>query len=182
MTSDYEAQLSELAQSANGGEIQQDDFEDEAKAIVAALILLAFLRGSEMDEEDLSGELRAMIDGEIAVNQEAIDNFSADIYAGRYQADKLGDEGLSNRLGLWVSTLAGAYAVGQIHRLDNPRFVWRVGPTEHCGDCLRLNGQVHTAEQWRNSGWTPKGRNLECHGYRCQCSLQETTESVRGSF
>jgi hypothetical protein len=182
ITADYEAQLSEYTSAANDGDIEQSDFEERAKELVAAIILLAFLRGAKRESDDLTEETRLIIESEIEVNQESITEFANDIYAGRYHGDKLGDEGLSNRLALWIGTLSAVYAVGQTHRADNPRFRWQVGPTEHCGDCLRLNGQVHTAEEWRSSGWSPKGRNLECHGYRCQCQFVDTTESTRGSF
>jgi hypothetical protein len=48
---------------------------------------------------------------------------------------------------------------------------WEYGETEHCSDCLRLHGQVHTRAEWRESGWRPQGLNLFCTGRHCQCEL-----------
>lgn len=54
---------------------------------------------------------------------------------------------------------------------DAVLYEWRYGDTEHCSDCLRLNGQRHTYSAWRDAGWLPKRKNLECKGYNCQCNL-----------
>ncbi len=118
---------------------------------------------------------------------EAADRLAVDVYDNRL-FDRQPDmsttpqERRSSRVALWVGTALGLYALGQMFRPDDPNLQWRVGPTEHCGDCLRLDGQIHTASEWRASGWQPQGRNLECHGYRCQCGLYETNESPQGNF
>jgi hypothetical protein len=145
-------------------------------------LLLAFLRGSQRDEAGLTITMRRLIDDEIAVNADAITGMADDIYAGKFQPDALGEEGARNRIALWVGTAGLMYAMGQLHQDGAPHLQWVLGPTEHCTDCLRLSGQVHTAEEWQASGWTPKGRNLECHGYRCQCSLVGASGPSRGSF
>jgi len=62
------------------------------------------------------------------------------------------------------------------------RYKWRFGLTEHCDDCLRLNGQVHTLRGWQDSGWMPRSNNLKCKGYRCKCQLLPTQEKERGSY
>jgi hypothetical protein len=51
---------------------------------------------------------------------------------------------------------------------------WVVGQTEHCADCLRLNGVVAPANEWMQYPLRPQCRELECQGYRCQCQLLPT--------
>jgi hypothetical protein len=53
-------------------------------------------------------------------------------------------------------------------------YVWVVGETEtNCADCLALDGEVRTLEQWLNT-ITPGSPNLSCSGYGCTCKLVPT--------
>ena len=81
------------------------------------------------------------------------------------------------------------YAIGQLY--IPPRivegveveqnYVWRLGNTrEHCADCLRLDGQVHTADEWRRAAIRPQSPNLECGGWNCDCRLEPTEAESQG--
>jgi HK97 family phage portal protein/2'-5' RNA ligase len=60
---------------------------------------------------------------------------------------------------------------------------WVLGNTEkHCADCLRLNGQVHTMQEWLDSGYTPTSGKTECKSYNCDCRLVPTDEAFQGNF
>jgi hypothetical protein len=51
-------------------------------------------------------------------------------------------------------------------------YEWVLGATAvHCSDCLRLNGQVHSASEWRAAGISPQSPDLECGGWNCDCRL-----------
>jgi hypothetical protein len=56
------------------------------------------------------------------------------------------------------------------------------GDTEHCSDCLRLNGQKHRMSDWIESDMMPKSANLECGGWLCKCELVRSTGRARGSY
>jgi hypothetical protein len=60
---------------------------------------------------------------------------------------------------------------GQLHANPEKLYEWRYGPTDHCEDCLALNGQIHTMQEYVASGWLPQSDQLACHGDRCQCGL-----------
>ena len=184
MMAEYQSDLDRLTERAIDGDIDQESFEEEMAAIVAALLLAAFLRGSGRSENDLTAELRRRIDAEIRVNLAAVSGYANDIYAGRYGHDRLGVDGAERRNTLWVGMLAGMFALGQTRVRDAEQvyYRWQVGDTEHCPDCLRLNGQVHTAEEWARSGWHPRGGNLQCGGFRCQCAYIQTSGPSRGGF
>lgn len=179
---DYSEDFNRLVDSAASGETSQDDFEDEMEALVAALLLAAFLRGSRLSEAELTAAIRVEVNAEIEINLDAVSSFADDIYAGRYAPEDLGEDGLSSRVGLWIGALAGMYARGQLRRTGDPFYRWQVGATEHCTDCQRLSGQVHSASAWLSSGWIPRGGNLSCHGFRCQCLLVDATGPSNGGF
>lgn len=183
LMAEYEQQFTDLVESANNGGTGKKKFQDEVEALVAALLLAAFLRGSRLSEAELTDAMQKRLGAEIDINLGAVGNFADDIYAGRYKPEQLGDEGAGRRVALWVGTLAGMYALGQMHRADNPHYAWRMGATkEHCDTCQRLSGQVHTAAEWLESGYYPRARSLSCHGYRCLCSLEEVSGPSRGGF
>ncbi len=183
LMSEYDGELADLVESARTGKISQSDFEDETKAIVAALLLAAFLRGSRFSEAELTKAMRDRLGEQVDINLDAVTGFADDIYAGRYAPEELGEEGASHRTAMWVGGLVGIYALGQMHRRDNPRFAWRMGATkEHCDTCQRLSGQVHTAEEWMTSGYYPRSFSLDCHGFRCLCYFEEVSSPSHGGF
>jgi len=50
---------------------------------------------------------------------------------------------------------------------------WVLNPVkENCVTCLSLNGQIHPASEWKESGWQPGVRWLECGGWQCGCEFQ----------
>jgi hypothetical protein len=52
---------------------------------------------------------------------------------------------------------------------------WVLDPfKENCRTCIQLNGQVHSAQEWRDSGWEPGVSWLECGGFRCGCEFVNT--------
>lgn len=84
---------------------------------------------------------------------------------------------------LWGNkTLTPFYQAGLVSADKNGLYKWNYGDTEHCSDCLRLNGQSHRMKDWTNKGWLPQGDNLECGGFKCACELEKTTGKAKGSF
>lgn len=173
LMTEYSDELDSLVAAANGGKISQSKFNKEMEAIVAALLMTAFLRGSRLSEEGLGKRLRIEVGEEIKLNLDAIHGLSDDIYAGRYKPEELGEEGAERRIELWVGTLGMMYAQGQMHRRDDPRFAWRTGSTESCETCASLSGRVRTAKEWLAGPYYPRSRSLACGGFRCQCYFDE---------
>jgi hypothetical protein len=74
---------------------------------------------------------------------------------------------------LWTRSYDGMISKGQTYAPDDPTYVWRLGATErHCRDCQNLDGQVHTASEWRAAGIRPQSPDLECGGWNCDCRLE----------
>lgn len=62
--------------------------------------------------------------------------------------------------------------VEQAHNYEANGFV-----VHNCNTCLRLNGRVMRASRWKDLDVWPRDTRpgkLKCHGYRCQCELNET--------
>lgn len=92
---------------------------------------------------------------------------------------------LYDRADMWASRYNEIRDWARVHFGGKRRYKWVVGPTEHCEDCARLSGTVATGEEWeaaRARGIYPQARDLECGGWRCQCSLQPTDEPPTGDI
>jgi len=100
---------------------------------------------------------------------------------GIEEAVALGDpvEPFLNRVGMWANRYNEIVSWAEAYFGKQARLMWQLGATdEHCNDCQRLNKWVATALQWeeaRARGIYPQSRNLECHGFHCQCTLTPTT-------
>jgi len=64
----------------------------------------------------------------------------------------------------------------------NGMYEWVYGPTEHCDDCQRLNGQRHRMKDWTRRRLLPKADTLECKGFNCKCNLVRSTGKAQGRF
>lgn len=175
-----------LASLALDGDVDEEYFKDRLTTLTFAAILLLFiLAGGNPDTSAGENELNEQ--RKIATNSIAL--LATDVFDGRYSARAeaepsrpiqdagQGKEKLLNRLVLWTVTLAGVYHLGKIYGEATQRLEWRVGATEHCRDCLRMNGIVLTKEEWqrlKRLGLFPQSSDLECGGYRCQCGVYET--------
>jgi len=193
----YEAELSDIIQDAVTGVDDKPEFERRMRDAVLAGLLAAFLAGVEADgEADLTEIQAAVLRANRNRANESVASLSDDIYnADRYapiepgttgrrpQTSEAGMERAIGRVGLWVTALAGMFAAGQLRQRPDKRYQWKLGNTvEHCSDCLRLSGQVHTSDAWISSGYQPQGRSLECGGWNCDCRLEETNADERGGF
>lgn len=172
------------------GEIDREEFESRIVEITIAALLLALVMGSRLGLEaiEFAPQIGSVLQQAEAQARQSARGLANDIYVeDRYapQQDETPadvEERRQSRALMWAATLAGMYAFGQMWRQDNLFLRWQVGPTEHCSDCNRLNGQVHTASEWRASGWQPQSTRLECNGYRCQCRLVESSGPSQGGF
>lgn len=206
----YEQELIDLSDQANNGLIDQSEYEDRLNNLTVAILTLAMLRGKD-DSSDSSVTLQNAAEilltspddttaletvTDIGLLQDVLtpqaltllqdeigdslnSSLATDIYSGQYQDN---NQGLLSRLGMWAITATGLHTFGRLLAQPDTLFRWAYGATDHCADCARLNGQVHTGDEWSRSGYHPQGRNLACNGYRCQCRLEETTEGINGSF
>jgi hypothetical protein len=79
-----------------------------------------------------------------------------------------------DRASLWTNRYREVKNLARAMSCGNVKYVWRLGPTEHCEDCLKYAGQVHRASAWAYAGAIPQGQALACGGFRCRCALVRT--------
>jgi len=180
----YHDELLDLAQSANESLITQSVFEDALLTLSGLTLLAIFELGyNDPSYNDRETKLSPIITSLINTNADAIPGFADAIYSGRYTDRK---DVLERRVALWRDSASAAYPIGQISapsRKDQ-RYEFVMGPTsDHCVDCTRLDGQVHTSSEWQaNSKYLPRSRDLACSGFRCLCTLEETDDAISGNF
>lgn len=90
--------------------------------------------------------------------------------------------GAGSRAQMWGKSLQEFYNAGLLAADADSNYEWEVGNTEHCDDCLRLNGQVHRLSAWNKNGWLPRSSKLKCKGYHCKCTISKTKARQRGRF
>jgi hypothetical protein len=187
---DFTGRLDALMSQALLGAFSRSQFVLQMNALLADYGERAYIDG--LKQGGASGQLSANDTKRIAseYNKQSayVPNLSTELYGGKIQDTR-------NRATMWGKSLQQFYNDGLLasESDNNPfpllpiplppkRYKWRYGLTEHCTDCLRLNGQVHTLRAWQESGWMPRASKLKCKGYHCKCELVETNEKERGRF
>ena len=182
-TAIYEQEFRRLVQQASEGELQPSAFEQVMVDLVSSVLLFLFLSAARQSVSAVTPPTEQAIRAYIRTHTDALQGLSRDIYAGRYSPDRLTLNGLFKRTELWVNMAVGAFEEGKLYRRDNPRYRWvRNLLKDSCTDCLRLDGQVHSAEAWRAANWVPRSTRLACSGYHCGCTFVETNEAETGTF
>ncbi len=173
----YYDELRELTSEARKREIERLAFVGAMTAVVVRYLRRLFLIGTGTD--DIPDETaQSDFDEERRLHEERVPELAEDIYGGRYDENE--DDGITDdaaaamlaaRVALWANKAAGIHSLGQLHNPAVIKYIWSLGNTvHHCDDCLRLDGQVHSRAAWLSSGYRPQGSNLECGGWRCDCS------------
>lgn len=171
------------------GEISDGEFEQSFIDAIENQLTRAWNEGAdevgvsieEMTEDDL-GVLQGLISDEIGY----LTGLGVDIIdikestSGMDEKDALDAfrSQFRSRIDIWASKYGEMVNRAKIHFGGKTRLVWTLGATEeHCTTCSALNGIVAYAYEWDESGITPGESGsevLECHGFGCDCSLQET--------
>lgn len=95
-------------------------------------------------------------------------------------------ERFSSRLTLWQNTGLGVFDAGvedapDIDGIPEIKLRWDFDPRkEHCRDCAALDGVVLTKSEWKQLGIRPRSSQLECGGWYCGCTRNETDEESHG--
>lgn len=168
--------------------IDRDSFVNRVTIAARNAIIAAYLLGAGVDTyDDLSLDDREAIEKSVDIHEKSAESLADDISAGVYNPEQNPNavQSKDSRLALWLLALSGVFAVSQLSGGEDDDLVgWQYGPTDHCEDCVRLNGQVHTRKAWRESGWHPRAFHLACHGYWCQCrwTFGHTADEETGGF
>jgi hypothetical protein len=151
--------------------------------IVVSILVSMFSRGARLHYVEWTEEMRAEADRLVEIHLRSLDDFGEGIYGGLYGDGTQGLDSAFARVAMWITIASGIYFFGQLFRPDEPYLRWNFSVfKEHCRDCVRLDGQVHTASEWRASGWYPRSFGLECHGVHCGCYFTDAAGPSSGGF
>ncbi len=84
-----------------------------------------------------------------------------------------------DRSDIWINRYNETKEKAKQLACSDQKFVWHVGPTEHCITCLRLNNRVMRMSRWQELDIHPRDTRpgkLACKGYRCQCRRTRTNQ------
>jgi hypothetical protein len=190
----YQENLDTLSTQLQNGDIDQEEYTDKLELITAAIFFIAFLRGSESDNEaaqllleasisiveslgeDLEGittitdqdVINAAIPDENARNEIdselAISATSAAALAATIAIGEMSEQALLNRIILWASTALGIYAVGQLFSKDDPNLTWNRNPLKD--SCADCIG--YDGKTKRASEWDKLGVRPQSPNLACK--------------
>jgi hypothetical protein len=162
------------------GDISEAEFVDSMAELIEQQLRRAFNEGMRQNGldpiEDMTEEWEQAFQNIVANEFQYVDGFASEV------AGKQGSLAeFQARVQLWANRYDDV--VNQavlITASGKDRLVWRLGGTEeHCVTCSALDGVVAFAREWETAGikpQSPPNPNLDCGGWRCDCSLEPTDQ------
>lgn len=159
------------------GVIDIDQFYEWMSLAIARGLTLAWYSGAEecgIQPRELSAAERGALALVIAEEMNHAGGFAASIL--NFSQERGGKLSLHlNRATMWSARWADVQGRAKIMACGDKKYMWQLGPTEHCVDCERLSGKVKRGSYWELSGVRPQSHRLACGGWRCACVWEETT-------
>src|SRR3990167_1327329 len=175
----FESEFSDAIVAAKMDAMNKQRFGIVARALIRRHGQQAFrdgLRAGGLEDDELSDDELTTIG--LFVSQQA--GYVTD-FADTLFADTEAIESADNRALMWFNkSIIPFYQAGLESADRNGLYEWVYGDTEHCEDCLRMNGQRHRLKAWFNSGFMPQGDGLACKGFNCKCRLFKTVGKAEG--
>lgn len=157
------------------GDIEEFDFVGQMADLVQQQLTRAWregMRDNGLDPDaDMEDKWQEILDGIILSEYDFVDGFAADIVS--YRDQQLDWQPLLSRAELWANRYNDVVNQSIITTKEQ-KLIWIYGDTDHCDTCLRLNGIVAFASEWEEADIRPQSNNLQCGGWRCQCTLIPT--------
>src|SRR5512133_1859375 len=171
----YRRQVWNIIRDLYNGEIDEYQFVDDFNVFIDNQFGRAWREGArdmgvnpnQFTDEDYNELARRIEEEQGHMLQLADDLLSA-------RASQSGLEPFRGRADMYANRYNDILNAAHVWFGGKRMLEWQYGDTDHCNDCSRLNGIVASADDWKESGWQPQSRDLECGGYHCQCRLVPT--------
>lgn len=179
----YSRQISSAVAGLYNGDMSAAEFVTLFSEIIPTQLRKAWAEGMRENDldpvDDMLPEWEAQLEAMILNEFEFVDRFAAVIVDARKDPEAL--RGLLARGDLWANRYNDVLNEAAIRTAkEGTRYVWILGATEeHCQTCAALNGIVAFAREWEQARFRPQeppNDLLECGGWRCDCSLVQTTQ------
>jgi hypothetical protein len=183
----YGDQLSNAVYDVFNGGSDPVDFRRAHKALLresAPDVYLEGMREGGIAEEDLDDEDRAAMSeavGDWLGSQLSfVNDFAKAI--GEARKDKEQRDSILARVDQWIDSLRTLGDLGKAYATQNEKGSWIMGNTEHCDTCLKLSKmKPHRLKWFIDRGYIPRENGsdtLDCHGFNCQCEIQNAKGEV----
>ena len=176
----YRAALRSNVRALWSGVINQSQFQDEMGLVINRRLSQAWDEGANecgIKPNEFTDEENLIITQRIRQELNFVAGFSSDINdKSKANKGKLGP--FLQRVDTWTNRYTEVKMKASAVVCGNLKKVWRLGASEHCPSCLKLEGKVKRNSFWENSGILPRvpgAGYLKCRGYKCQCTLQDTS-------
>jgi hypothetical protein len=123
-------------------------------------------------DEDAAAWLQAQLSGEMA----NIDSLFEQAKTLRKEPEFDFFTWITTRADGYTNTAASIYNAAALLAKKNQLLTWNLGNTEkHCDTCAKLDGTKHRASWYIGNNYIPRkpGADMDCGGYRCDCSLTD---------
>lgn len=127
------------------------------------------VEGGAAEDAELDTDDRATILAWLSGQSTFTTHFSKEVFT-----KGLSELQVAQRAEAWVMNSLGEIRLkGMMAMKRNALMRWDIDPVaEHCGSCVKLNGQVHRLKDWVRYNLRPKSPQLLCWG-GCKCTLVE---------
>lgn len=176
---DYEVDLTEAVVAFfNGGSIRsvRSTWQKAIKGYARDVYVEGMAEG-KMPADEFDADDQDAVDTWIGEQLGYVDGFvDAVKEAGAAEGDARtgAQQGILNRVTLWVAALKDLGGLGRIRALEGELAQWELGDTEeHCADCL-ANSRLKPKrlKWWRDNERLPRAHDLACGGFNCDCGLR----------
>lgn len=179
---DFELEVEDLLAAARNDEKTRQQFRSKLASLLSKFGKLAFLDGltdGGIDEPVLSDEDKDTVATMLAEQSQYVSGLADVLFKG----DGISDAEAAQRPAMWWNkSINPFYQAGLASADKDGLYEWVYGDTEHCADCVKLNGQRHRMKDYIKRGWLPQADALACHGFNCKCKLVKVAGRARGNW
>lgn len=179
---DFEDAFTDTWKEALAGSLTRRRWSTIVRALISQSCNKAYRDGladGGVDDEPDEAEQDA-IAAHIRAQSEYVTGLAERLYKDETQ---FSPEAAESRAEMWWNkSVEPMYTAGLVSAAGNSMHEWVVGDSEHCSDCIRLNGQRHRLKDFYRRNLIPKSDLLECGGFNCACSLVKVAGKAKGNW
>jgi len=187
----YRSALYNMMSDAFDGSLDRYKFGVSGRSEIDQAFMSAFSNGLKdggVDPREMTAEEREVVDLETKAERGYWTNLAQEMFQKVIplkgtDSFPTARDSMLNRIELWINKgLRRMFEQGKAYSRLNGMKKWiYAGDKDHCETCRLANGQVHRAKSWLKT-IMPLSSKCICGGWRCGCSLIDTTEPARGSL
>lgn len=179
---DFEGDFGDLIKAARDGDLDRRRFGLLARDMVRKYGQAAYIDGLNtggVETDILPEEDRADYTALLASQSAYVTGFGAELF----KEGGITDTEAETRPAMWFNkSIMPFMDAGRLSADSNGVYQWYLGDTEHCGDCLAMDGQRHRMKEYVDRGILPQSSTLKCQGFFCKCTLSRTKRRVKGNW